>query len=214
MFYLGQQTAVITIRAQDKGRVQNRCQHLKSSPKSTTLSKIGSFTHLHLLTWLNGWRSRITVDIIAESILYFLNSAPTLTSSEAGKAWTQYHYFYSLKMSYTTSFCQASLSAFDLSLNKGRQPRTVSSFLSTGAFDPLLVSSILLWTWSNKFTSIEFLRKNSTSMACPACLDLMWAAIPELEASLEVHPTLPLLTSLLQCRHLTSRKSPKSWKIM
>ena len=159
MFYLGQQTAVITIRAQDKGRVQNRCQHLKSSPKSTTLSKIGSFTHLHLLTWLNGWRSRITVDIIAESILYFLNSAPTLTSSEAGKAWTHYHYFYSLKMSYTTSFCQASLSAFDLSLNKGRQPRTVSSFLSTGAFDPLLVSSILLWTWSKKFISIKILRK-------------------------------------------------------
>ena len=56
--------------------------------------------------------------------------------------------------------------------------------------------------------------KTPTSIACLACLDLMCAAIPEFDVSLEVHPTFPRRTSLLQCRHLTSRKSPKSWKMM
>ena len=41
------------------------------------------------------------------------------------------------KKFYSTSFCQASLSALDLSLKRGRQPRTVSSFSSSTLRDSL-----------------------------------------------------------------------------
>ena len=66
-----------------------------------------------------------------------LYSWPTLTSSDAGKAWQQTNYLLFVKKSYSTSFCQASLSALDLSLNIGRQPRTVSSFSSSALWDSL-----------------------------------------------------------------------------
>ena len=47
------------------------------------------------------------------------------------------NYLLFVKKSYSTSFCQASLSALDLSLNIGRQPRTVSSFSSSALWDSL-----------------------------------------------------------------------------
>ena len=62
---------------------------------------------------------------------------------------------------------------------------------------------------SGYYCSWECTIENTTSIACPVCLDLMWCAMPELEVSLAVQPTLPLRTIWSQWRHLASRKSPE-----
>ena len=145
---------------------------------------------LYLLTWLKGCRSRMMVDMMAASTVYLRCSAPTWTVSETGKA----------------SFLQFSLSFCDLNLKRGRLPLTVSSFKSL-SFVRFLAASTRLWTL--KYYDRRWLAmKSTTCRACPPCLERMWDAMPELEVSLGVQPTFPLLTIWSQWTHLTTRKSP------
>ena len=55
--------------------------------KAWHVATIAWLTFNYLFTWLKGWRSRITVAMIAESTWYCLCSLPTVTVSESGNAW-------------------------------------------------------------------------------------------------------------------------------
>ena len=68
-------------------------------------------------------------------------------------------------------------------------------------FEPLHLVTI-------KIATTKKPKKSITWRARALCLVLMWDAMPAFVVSLAVHPGLPRLTNMSQCRHFATRKSP------
>ena len=167
-------------------------------------------------------RSRITVAIMAESIFYprvnlvlarlcIHIDSPRQRESLSTKVFIIFHW-----KNQTYQFPPCLAIRFWSQLEQGKT--STDSFIllvlvhlrsHLGSVKPLL-NLTTCWTWQLlKVRRVEI----TTWTASPECFDLMWLAIPELEASLVLQPALPRLTNLLQCRHRTSRKSPENCSI-
>ena len=92
---------------------------------------------------------------------FHFHSEPTLIVPDRGKAWAQKGSSYFNERTKLTSFRHASRSDFDLNLNKGRLPRTVSSFLSSLTSVVTLAASSLCWTWQRvNFSAVKSKKKS------------------------------------------------------